>query len=123
MNRLKLALAALALLLAPLARASIVCSGSVSYLAVNSASVVYTQLSGFGVWAVCNLATPYSNGGNTVSVESCRAWYAALLAQKKADGSAVLYFTSAVNAYNGPDCVALGTWVAPSPLPYHIEFP
>lgn len=106
----------------PAAWANFTCSGPITYLGVSSASTLYVTVASFGVWPICNLAGPYSSGGTTVNVDSCKAWYAALLTQKVTGGTATLYFTSAAGTANGPECTAMGTWVTLNPLPYHIDY-
>ena len=61
------------------------------------------------------------NGGTTVTADSCKAWYAALLANQNAGSTVTFYFSSQNSGGNGPDCTALGTWVGTNPLPYSLE--
>lgn len=105
----------------PVAHAYFACTGPITYLAINNAGHLYIQLN-FGVWSICNLRDSYTNGGSTVYPETCRAWYAGLLASQKVWHSATLYFPSEGNpSTNGPECAAIGNWVSPNPLPYHLD--
>jgi len=105
-----------------LAQANFTCAGGISYLGVNSLGTVYVAVGPFGIWPICGLTGSMSNGGSTVGMDSCKAWYAALLAQKAAGQGVTLYFTSTANTANGPECTALTSWVVPNPLPYHIDY-
>jgi len=104
------------------AEANFTCGGAITYLGVNSSSSLYVSMGPFGVWLICNLSSTSSNGGTSVTVDSCKAWYAALLTQKALGQSATLYFTSTANSNNGAECTAIGTWTSPSPLPYHMDY-
>jgi len=110
-----MATAACLALAATSAQANFTCSGQVSYLGVNSQDMVYVAVTGFGVWAICKLGDTWSG----VSPNSCKAWYAGLLAAKRADSGVALYFDSSATGNNGSQCTALGSWsVSP---PYHID--
>jgi len=106
----------------PLAVANFTCSGQITYLGVNSASSLYVSVGSFGIWPICNLAGTASNGGSSVPIDTCKAWYSALLTQKSQGSPITLYFTSNDTGNNGPDCVALVSWQVLSPLPYHMDY-
>ena len=120
-KKMCVAMGATSLLFAQSAFANFSCSGTVQYLAVNSGSSLYVVIGTFGVWAICGLNGSTSNGGTTVNVDACKAWYSALLANQKTGSVITFYFASASNGANGPECTALGTWVLPNPVPYHME--
>jgi len=84
------------------------CSGSIVFLGADNAGNVYVDLS-YGIWEVCNLSQPFTANGVTVTTDSCKAWYAGLLATQKAGTSATLYF------YSSTACGSYGNWVIPSP--------
>lgn len=88
------------------------CSGSIAFLGSDNAGNVYVDLS-YGVWEVCNLSQSFTSNGVTVTTDSCKAWYAGLLAAQMAGTSASAYFTSATA------CASYGNWVEPSP--YFIQ--
>lgn len=96
------------------AHAVITCSGMPTYLAVNSVGHVYVNV-GYGVWAICNVSQTTTVAGTSITTETCRAWYASLLAQQKAAATVVLYFNEHTS------CSSIGSWVVPTPLPYHID--
>lgn len=97
------------------AGAAATCEGTLSYLALNSWGSVYVNV-GFGIWAVCGVRTTYTAGGITIEPETCRAWYAAFLAAQRSGGSIRLYFNDPIAS-----CAAVGNWVVPNPLPYHMD--
>jgi hypothetical protein len=117
----RLSLAALLACIATLpAHANIACKGSVSYLGLNSDGSMHISV-GFGIWRICNFNSPFTNGGVTIESATCRAWYAGILASKASGAQVSIYFTSSANGNNGPECSAIGTWTAPSPLPYFLD--
>ncbi len=97
------------------AHAYVSCEGPVSYLAVGSNGSVYVNV-GSNVWPLCGLASSFSAGGVTITQDVCRAWYATFLAAQKSGGSIRLYFNDP-----SPACAAIGAWVIPNPLPYHMD--
>jgi hypothetical protein len=101
--------------------ANFTCSGTLSYLSVNSGGSVYVAVGPFGVWAVCALGGTVTASGTTVSPDACRAWYAGFLAAKRAEASVTLYFLGPATDHNGSSCTGLGSWVVAAP--YHIDFP
>ncbi len=114
----------LALLFASLsgnAWANFTCAGQLSYLGLGPQGEVYLAVQGFGVWAVCNMTGPTTVGSITITPDGCKGWYASLLAAQKAGHAITLYFSSAQSGGNGPQCTALGSWVTPNPLPYHLH--
>lgn len=84
------------------------CAGTISFLAADNAGNVYVDL-GYGIWEVCNVSQEITANGLTVTTDSCKAWYAALLAAEQAGTSATLYF------YSSASCASYGSWVSPSP--------
>lgn len=117
---LRMAATVLAILGAAPAHANFTCYGTGSCLALNPDGLVTINI-GFGVWSVCSVAATFTAYGTTVPPESCRALYATFLAQQKAGHRVMFYFSSPASSSNGPECTALGTWVGPNPLPYHID--
>jgi hypothetical protein len=109
-------LAALLSLAATSAQANFTCSGAVWYLAVNNADVVYAGVAQFGVWAICSLKP----ANYLASADSCKAWYAGLLAAKRSNSNILMYFDTANGGNNGQECTALGSWTISQP--YHLEF-
>lgn len=103
------------LLGASASRATAACVGTLSYLAINNAGSLYVDV-GYGIWGVCGIRTALTSGGVTIEPETCRAWYAAFLAAQKSTGSIRLYFHDPISS-----CAAIGTWVVPNPLPYHMD--
>ena len=103
------------ILVAQPASANFSCSGSISYLAVNANDVVFAAVGNFGVWAVCRL----SETSQGVSEDACKAWYASLLAAKRAGTGVVFYFESSASGNNGSECTALGNWTGPTS--YHMD--
>jgi len=83
------------------------CSGSIDFLGADNAGNVYVDL-GYGVWELCNLSQAFTDNGVTVAIDSCKAWYAGLLASQKAGTTATLYF------YGSTACGSYGNWVTPS---------
>ena len=103
------------------AQANFTCGGNITYLGLNYTGTVVVAVAGFGIWSICNFNEPISNGGITIGPETCRAWYATLLANQKANQAVTLYFTSSANTSNGAECTALGNWSLPNPLPYFMQ--
>jgi hypothetical protein len=101
--------------------ANFTCAGQLSYLGLGPQGEVFLSVQGFGVWAVCNMTGPTTVGSITITPDGCKGWYASLLAAQKAGHSITLYFSSAQSGGNGPECTALGSWVTPNPLPYHLH--
>jgi hypothetical protein len=104
--------AALLVVLAAQAHANYSCAGPVTYLAVSSGGSVYVRVAGHGVWAICNV----SEQVGVIKPETCRAWYATLLANQKVQKSIALYFTSSGSE---SECSQIGDWVMA--LPYHMD--
>lgn len=102
------------------ARANFTCSGQISYLGLDYSGSLNVSV-GFGIWNICSFTSTSSNGGISIQPETCGAWYAAILASKKAGEPVMLYLTSSANTANGPECSAIGSWVVPSPLPYFLN--
>ena len=96
------------------------CTGPVSYLAMNSNGVVYVATGSFGVWAICQVSAPFVAGGTTVAPDTCKSWYAGLMAAKHVGTSVTTYYESSAAGSNGPACSALGSWVVS--IPYHLDF-
>ena len=90
------------------------CVGALQYLAVEGTGALHVDV-GYGVWRLCHLETPLSSGGQTVALSACKAWYAALLKQHATGGQVRIYF----NTYT--DCAAIGSWVTPVPLAFHMD--
>ena len=103
------------------AQANFTCGGNITYLGINYTGTVVMSVAGFGIWSICNFNETISNGGISVGPETCKAWYATLLANQKTNQQITLYFTSSASTSNGPECTALGSWVAPNPLPYFMQ--
>lgn len=102
--------------------ANFTCQGQVTYLGLTPDGTVHLGVNGYGVWVICNTSSPFAgNGGMNFTAESCRSWYAAMLATQKASHSLRLYFSSPAATSNGPECTALGSWVVPNPSPYHMD--
>ena len=102
------------------AAAHIYCTGQVSYLALNPDGTVNVGI-GFGTWGLCNVSTPMTTGGFTFTPESCRAWFASMLAAQKSGDTVRFFFVNAASTENGPECSAIGHWVWPNPAPYHMQ--
>lgn len=105
--------------IAPGAYANFTCEGRITYLGLGPTGLVTLNI-GFGTWYICDQTSSYAGYTTTYSVEGCKAWYAAILAAQKAGHSLRFYFPSAGGGNNGPECSALGTWVAPNPSAYHM---
>lgn len=118
-RRLSLA-AVLACIVALPAHANIACKGNVSYLGLNSDGSMHISV-GFGIWRICNFNSAFANGGVTIEAATCRAWYAGILASKASGTQVSIYLSSSASGTNGPECSAIGTWTAPSPLPYFLD--
>lgn len=99
--------------------ANFTCSGPISYLGASSNGSIYLSI-GFGVWPICSLNSSYTNAGVTIDPATCRGWYAAILASKKAGDPVTLYFSSSANTANGPECSAVGSWGI-SAQPYFLD--
>jgi len=111
----------LAMVVSTNALANFTCEGLVTYFGVTPDGGVNVGINGYGMWSICNVTTTFvGNGGRTYSPESCRAWYAAILAAKKTEAPILFYFESSANTANGPECTALGHWVVPNPSPYFL---
>jgi len=102
------------------ANAAFTCAGQIAYLALNPDGTLTFGI-GFGTWSICNVSSPSTTGGYTFTAESCRAWFASMLAAQKSGDSIRLYFNTAASGENGPECSAIGHWVWPNPAPYHIH--
>jgi hypothetical protein len=111
----------LALVASMPANANFTCGGNIAYLGFNYTGTVVVAVGGFGIWSICNVNEPIANGGITIGPETCKAWYATLLANQKANQGITFYFTSSANTSNGAECTAIGSWVAPNPLPYFMQ--
>jgi len=104
------------------ALANFTCHGVVNSLGLTAHGNVNVGVHTYGIWALCNLHSTFTgNGGQVTAPETCRAWYAALLAAKKSETSIILYFESSASTSNGPECTALGSWVVPNPSPYYMD--
>ena len=90
--------------------AAMTCLGPITYLAINTGGSVYVSV-GSGIWAICSVATPF--GG--VATDTCKAWYASLLAAQKTGQRVQFYFTT------GTTCSAVGDWVVVTPNLYHMD--
>lgn len=112
--------AVLAVMASTNANANFTCEGPISYLGMNPEGVITVSV-GFGVWYLCNQTSAYTVNGLTYPPEGCRAWYATLLAAKTSGQVVRFFFSSAAGTSNGPECTALGSWVWPSPGPYHMN--
>jgi len=113
--------ALLGILVSANAAATIFCEGPVTYLGLHSDGTLNVSVNNYGVWSICNLNTTFAgNGGRTYAPDTCRAWYAAILAAQKAGTSVMFYFESSASSANGPECNALGSWVIPNPSPYFM---
>ena len=102
-------LGTLGLLFAGAAPAGTTCEGLISSLAINTSGSLYVSI-GYGTWAVCAV-TSTSNG---IAPETCRAWYAGLIAAQKAGHGVRFYFS------NGT-CQTIGNWVVATPNLYHMD--
>jgi hypothetical protein len=123
-NRKRLALVLAALLLPLTAQAGFSCTGQITWLTVDQNSHIWVGNGGFGPWMVCQLSTPFTAGGITIPVETCKAWYASFLAMKVSGGSVQFLFgPGAATSDNGQSCVDIGSFTVPSPLPGNILFP
>jgi hypothetical protein len=101
--------------------ANVMCEGAVTYLGMGSNGSLNVSVNNYGVWAICNLTMTFNgNGGQTFTPETCRAWYAAILAAQKSGTSVMFYFATSASSANGPECTALGSWVVPDPSPYFM---
>jgi hypothetical protein len=102
-----------------LTHASFACGGPITYLGLNSYGTLYVRIASNGVWAICSVTDSFqSSDGLVIKPETCRAWYSALLAGKKAGGIVALYFSSGSSP---SQCAQIGSWVVPTPLPYHLD--
>jgi hypothetical protein len=110
LNRWSSILFAAALLACAPSHAAFTCTGQISRLSVNTAGSVYVSI-GYGTWAICGLSAPFGE----VAAETCRAWYAALLAAQRAGESVQFYFNT------GSGCTAVGDWVVVTPNLYHMD--
>lgn len=111
----------LALAAAMPANANFTCGGNITYLGLNYTGAVVVAVNGFGIWTICSVNESIANGGITIGPETCKSWYATLLANQKANQGITFYFTSSANTSNGAECTAMGSWVAPNPLPYFMQ--
>ena len=100
--------------------ANITCEGLVTYLGIDSSGGLNVSVNNYGVWGICNLNVTFTGNGRTYAPDTCKAWYAAILAAQKTGTGVMFYFESGVNSANGPECPAIGTWVVPNPSPYFI---
>jgi hypothetical protein len=101
------------------AHANFTCEGPITYLGLGYEANLTVSV-GYGIWTICNLSSPMSNGGIAVNTDACKAWYASFLAAQKASTQVRIYFVSTANTTNGPECSAIGSWVQPNPLPYFV---
>src|SRR5689334_15672518 len=62
------------------AQANFTCGGKVTYLGLFSDGTLTVGVNGYGPWYICNNST----ASGTFSPETCRSWYAMLLATQKA---------------------------------------
>lgn len=113
-------LGAAALFTSSTASAVFTCEGKVTYLAVNPNGAVNLAVNGYGVWGICNVSNPITlTDGGTFTAEACRALFSSALAAQKSGTGIRLYFNTSATSSNGPECTALGSWVAPNPSAYH----
>jgi hypothetical protein len=108
------------LLVAGQASANFTCEGEIQYLGLSPEGAVSVHV-GFGVWYICNQTVSITTGGVTYTPEGCRAWYATILAAQKAGTKIRFFFSSPANTSNGAECSAIGSWLWPSPAPYHMN--
>jgi hypothetical protein len=90
--------------LTSMTHANVSCSGSVSFLGSDNTGAIFVNI-GYGVWGVCNVSQAYTQSGVTVSPDSCKTWYAALLAAQRAGTQVYIYM------FGSTDCSAYGNWV------------
>ena len=88
------------------------CTGNVAYLGLSPTGLVQVS-NGYGVWYLCSLSASY----NGYAIEGCKGAYAALLTARAAERPVTFYF----DVPSGTSCSSFGSWVAPSPAPYHIH--
>jgi hypothetical protein len=120
LGRALLCAAALGNFFAVPAHANFTCEGQIAYLGITPNGNLYVSV-GFGIWNMCNLTTTtQANGGVVYTPEGCRSWYAAILAAQKTAQPVRFYFESSAVGNNGPECVAIGSWVQPNPASYFM---
>jgi hypothetical protein len=101
------------------ASAAFTCQGQISHLGLTPDGSVNVNI-GFGTWYICGVSASITSGGIYYDEKACRAWYAAMLAAQKSGTQIVLYFNTPANTQNGPECSAIGHWVAPNPGAYYM---
>jgi hypothetical protein len=88
------------------------CPGKIEYLGISPSGLVQVS-NGYGVWYLCSLSASY----NGYAMEGCKGAYAALLTARATERTVTFYF----DVPSGTSCSSFGSWVAPSPAPYHIH--
>jgi len=112
--------ALLAVVVSTNASATTYCEGLVTSVGIDSDGQFLVSVNNFGVWSICNLKAAFVGNGVNFAPETCRAWYASVLAAQKAGTSVMLYFSTSAEAYNGAACTGIGSWVVPNPSPYYL---
>lgn len=107
-------LAMTAALVFPSVSSAYICSGAVSYLGIDASGNVVVRVGPSQIHTICNMA---SQGTFAMSVPSCKAAYASLVAARLASKNMTIYYTD-----DGLTCETIPNWGL-APKTYFVQGP